>query len=93
MSNQKVTLSCGIAVDFTGKLDEPCYQYVGTLEELLKQSKSEKEHVRDAASEEIEKRAIEYAHKALSRFYMRARMADEAVKLLMQNIKEELSSK
>ena len=88
MDELKVTLACGISVDFTGKLDEPCYQYVGTLEELLKQSKSEKEHVRDAASEEIEKRAIEYAHKALSRFYMRARMADEAVKLLMKKLSE-----
>ena len=88
MNELKVTLACGISVDFTGKLDEPCYQYVGTLEELLKQSKSEKEHVRDAASEEIEKRAIEYAHKALSRFYMRARMADEAVKLLMKKLSE-----
>ena len=88
MNELKVTLACGIEVDFTGKLDEPCYQYVGTLEELLKQSKSEKEYVRDAASEEIEKRAIEYAHKTLSRFYMRARMADEAVKLLMKKLSE-----
>ena len=37
MNELKVTLACGIEVDFTGKLDEPCYQYVGTLEELLKQ--------------------------------------------------------
>lgn len=88
MEDLKVKLACGIEVDFTGKLDEPCYQYVGTLEELFKQSKSEKEHVRDAAFEEIEKRAIEYAHKALSRFYMRARMADEAVKLLMLKLKD-----
>lgn len=87
MRDLKVKLECGIEVDFTGKLDEPV-QFIGTLEEMLMQWQSDKDYVRDSASEEIEKRAIEYAHKALSRFYMRARMADEAVKLLMLKLKE-----
>ena len=36
MNELKVTLACGISVDFTGKLDEPI-QFVGTLEEMLEQ--------------------------------------------------------
>ena len=91
MNDLKVTLECGIEVDFTGKLDEPI-QFVGTLEEMLEQWQNDKDYIRDAAFEEIWNRAIEYAHKALSGYIMRARMADEAVKLLMQKIKEELSS-
>lgn len=33
MNNQKVTLSCGIAVDFTGKLDEP-FNFIGTFADI-----------------------------------------------------------
>lgn len=90
MNDLKVTLKCGIEVDFTGKLDEPV-QFVGTLEEMLIRWQSDKDYVRDAAFEEIWNRAIEYAHKALSRFYMRARMADEAVKLLIVKLVDKLA--
>ena len=82
MNELKVTLACGISVDFTGKLDEPI-QFVGTLEEMLEQWQSDKDYIREAAFEEIQKRAIEYAHKALAGYNMRARMANEAVKLLI----------
>ena len=92
MSNQKVTLSCGIAVDFTGKLDEP-YHLIGTFADMLNKHKTSKNYeIRNSAIIEIENRAIKYAHKALTGYNMRAIMADEAVKLLMQKIKEELSS-
>ena len=87
MSDLKVTLECGIEVDFTGKLDEPI-QFVGTLEEMLEQWQNDKDYIRDAAFEEIWNRAIEYAHKALSGYIMRARMADEAVKLLLKKLSE-----
>ena len=30
----KVTLNCGIPVDFTGKLDEP-YNFIGTFSDML----------------------------------------------------------
>ena len=92
MSNQKVTLSCGIAVDFTGKLDEP-FNFIGTFADMLNKHKTSKNYeIRNSAIIEIENRAIKHAHKVLSGYKMRARMADEAVKLLMQKIKEELSS-
>lgn len=90
MNDLKVTLECGIEVDFTGKLDEPI-QFVGTLEEMLVQWQSDKDYIRETAFEEIQKRAIEYAHKSLSRFYMRARMADEAVKLLIVKLVDKLA--
>ena len=93
MSNQKVTLNCGIAVDFTGKLDEP-FNYIGSFADMLNKHKTSKNYeIRNSAIIEIENRAIKHAHKALSGYNMRAIMADEAVKILMQNIKEELSSK
>ena len=92
MSNQKVTLSCGIAVDFTGKLDEP-FNFIGTYADMLNKYKTSKNYeIRNSAIIEIENRAIKHAHKVLSGYNMRARMADEAVNLLMQKIKEELSS-
>lgn len=92
MSNQKVTLSCGISVDFTGKLDEP-FNFIGTYADMLNKHKTSKNYeIRNSAIIEIENRAINHAHKVLSGYNMRARMADEAVKLLMQKIKEELSS-
>lgn len=93
MSNQKVTLSCGIAVDFTGKLDEP-FNFIGTYADMLNKYKTSKNYeIRNSAIIEIENRAIKHAHKVLSGYNTRAIMANEAVKLLMQNIKEELSSK
>ena len=93
MSKQKVTLSCGIVVDFTGKLDEP-FNFIGTFADMLNRHKTSKNYeIRNSAIIEIENRAIKHAHKALSGYNMRAIMADEAVRLLMQNIKEELSSK
>lgn len=90
MNELKVTLACGISVDFTGKLDEPI-QFVGTLEEMLEQWQSDKDYIREAAFEEIWNRAIEYAHKALAGYIMRARMADEAVKLLIVKLVDELA--
>ena len=92
MSNQKVTLSCGIVVDFTGKLDEP-FNFIGTYADMLNKHKTSKNYeIRNSAIIEIENRAIKHAHKVLSGYNMRARMADEAAKLLMQKIKEELRS-
>ena len=92
MSNQKITLSCGIVVDFTGKLDTP-FNYIGSFADMLKRYKASKNsEIRNIAIIEIENRAIEYAHEALAGYNLRAIMADEAVKLLMQKIKEELSS-
>ena len=90
MNELKVTLACGISVDFTGKLDEPI-QFVGTLEEMLEQWQSDKDYIREAAFEEIWNRAIEYVHKALAGYIMRARMADEAVKLLIVKLVDELA--
>ena len=34
MNELKVTLACGISVDFTGKLDER-YYFIGTLSDML----------------------------------------------------------
>ena len=87
MNDLKVTLECGIEVDFTGKLDDPI-QFVGTLEEMLEQWQNDKDYIRDAAFEEIWNRAIEYAHEALAGYNLRAIMADEAVKLLMKKLSE-----
>ena len=93
MNELKVTLACGISVDFTDKLDEP-FNFIGTFADMLNKHKTSKNYeIRNSAIIEIENRAIKHAHKALSGYNMRAIMADEAVKLLMQNIKEELSSK
>ena len=90
MDDLKVTLKCGCEVDFTTKLDEPI-QFVGTFERLLVCWQSTNEDVREAAFEEIQKRAIEYAHKALAGYNMRARMADEAVKLLIVKLVDKLA--
>ena len=93
MNELKVTLACGISIDFTGKLDEP-FNFIGTFADMLNKHKTSKNYeIRNSAIIEIENRAIKYAHKALAGYNMRAIMADEAVRLLMQNIKEELSSK
>ena len=93
MKELKVTLACGISVDFTGKLEEP-FNFIGTFADMFNKHKTSKNYeIRNSAIIEIENRAIKHAHKVLSGYNMRAIMADEAVKLLMQNIKEELSSK
>ena len=42
MKELKVTLDCGISVDFTGKLDEP-FDYIGTLADILNNYKTSKE--------------------------------------------------
>ena len=84
--NLKVTLNCGIKVDFTGKLDEP-YNFIGTLSHMLdKYRTSEYYEIKNSAMIEIELRAIRYAHKALSGYIKRAAMANEAVKLLMKKL-------
>ena len=90
MSNLKVKLKCGIEVDFTGKLEEPI-QSNGTFKQLLEYWQSKNEDVRESAFAEIEKRAIEYAHKALAGYNMRAIMADEAVKLLIVKLVDKLA--
>ena len=88
MSNQKVTLNCGIAVDFTGKLDTP-FNYIGSFADMLKRYKASKNpDIRNIAIIEIENRAIKHAHKALAGYNMRAIMADEAVKLLIKKLSE-----
>ena len=88
MKELKVQLACGIEVDFTGKLDEP-YHFIGSYNEMLSKFKSSKnEEIKASAIIEIENRAMEYAHKALSGYIMRARMADEAVKLLIFKLQQ-----
>ena len=87
MKELKVTLACGISVDFTGKLEEPFY-FIGTFADMLKHKTSKNPEIRYSATIEIENRAIKHAHKALSGYNMRARMADEAVKLLMKKLSE-----
>ena len=88
MSNQKVTLNCGITVDFTGKLDEP-FNFIGTFADMLNKHKTSKNsEIRNSAIIEIENRAIKHAHKALSGYNMRARVANEAVKLLLKKLSE-----
>lgn len=84
----KVTLACGISVDFTGKLDEP-YNFIGTFSDMLaKYRTSENYEIKNSAMIEIELRAIRYAHKALSGYIKRVAMADEAVKLLMRQLRK-----
>ena len=79
----KVTLNCGIKVDFTDRLDEP-YNFIGTFSDMLaKYRTSENYEIKNSAMIEIELRSIRYAHKALSGYIKRVAMADEAVKLLM----------
>lgn len=86
MNELKVTLACGISVDFTGKLDEP-YNFTGTLSDMLaKYRTSDNYEIKNGTMIEIELRAIRYAHKVLSGYNMRARMANEAVKLLMKKL-------
>ena len=88
MNELKVTLACGIPVDFTGKLDTP-FNYIGSFADMLKRYKASKNpDIRNIAIIEIENRAINYAHKALAGYNMRAIMADEAVKLLMKKLSE-----
>ena len=88
MNELKVTLACGISVDFTGKLDEP-FHFIGTFADMLnKHNTSKNPEIRNSAIIEIENRAIKHAHKALSGYNMRAIMADEAVKLLMKKLSE-----
>ena len=88
MNELKVTLACGISVDFTGKLDEP-FNFIGTFADMLNECKqSNNWEIQQSAKIEIENRAIKYAHKALSGYNMRARMADEAVKLLLKKLSE-----
>lgn len=86
MKELKVTLTCGISVDFTGKLDEP-FDYIGTLADILNNYKtSKKTEIQDVAITEIKNRAINYAHKALAGYNFRAMLADEAVKMLMNKL-------
>ena len=88
MNELKVTLACGISVDFTGKLDEP-YNFIGTLSDMLvKYRTSDYYEIKNGAMIEIELRAIKYAHKALSGYIKRAAMANEAVKLLMKKLSD-----
>ena len=88
MNELKVTLACGISVDFTGKLDEP-FHFIGTFADMLNKHKTSKNYeIRNSAIIEIENRAIKHAHKALAGYNMRAIMADEAVKLLMKKLSE-----
>ena len=86
MKELKVTLDCGISVDFTGKLDEP-FDYIGTLADILNNYKTSKEtEIQDVAITEIKNRAINYAHKALAGYNVRAMLADEAAKMLMNKL-------
>ena len=88
MNELKVTLACGISVDFTGKLDEP-YHFIGTFADMLSKHKTSKNtEIRNRAIIEIENRAINYAQEALAGYNMRAIMADEAVKLLLKKLSE-----
>ena len=84
----KVTLNCGIKVDFTGKLDEP-YNFIGTLSDMLdKYRTSEYYEIKNSAMIEIELRAIRYAHKALSGYIKRAAIANEASNLLIFQLRK-----
>ena len=86
MKELKVTLACGISVDFTSKLDEP-FDYIGTVADILNNYKTSKEtEIQDVAITEIKNRAINYAHKALAGYNFRAMLADEAVKMLMNKL-------
>lgn len=82
MEDLKVKLECGIEVDFTGKLDEP-FNFIGSYSGMVNKCRqSHNWEIQQSAKIEIENRAMRYAHKALAGYIMRARMADEAVKLL-----------
>ena len=84
----KVTLNCGIPVDFMGKLDEP-YNFIGTFSDMLaKYRTSENYEIQNSAMIEIELRAIRYAHKALSGYIKRVAMANEAVNLLISQLRK-----
>lgn len=84
----KVTLNCGIPVDFTGKLDEP-YNFIGTLSDMLdKYRTSDYYEIKNGAMIEIELRAIRYAHKALSGYIKRVAMANEAANLLICQLRK-----
>lgn len=84
----KVTLACGISIDFTDKLNEP-YRFVGTFAYIVDKYKNGRnEDIRDSAIIEIENRAINYAHKVFAGYIKRVAMADEAVKLLIKKISE-----
>ena len=86
MEELKVTLACGISVDFTGKLDEP-FNFIGTFADMLNKHKTSKNYeIRNSAIIEIECRAINYAHKALAGYNKRAMLADEAVKMLINKL-------
>lgn len=88
MNELKVTLSCGISVDFTGKLDEP-FDYIGSFADMLRRHKTSKNpEIRNSSIAEIENRAIIYAHKALSGYNKRVIMVDEALKLLMKKLSD-----
>ena len=54
---------------------------------LNKYKTSKNYEIRNSAIIEIENRAIKYAHKVLSGYNMRARMANEAIGLLLKIIK------
>ena len=84
----KVTLNCGIKVDFTGKLDEP-YNFIGTLSDMLDKYRTSKNYeIKNSAMIEIELRATRYAHKALSGYIKRAAMANEAANLLICQLRK-----
>lgn len=86
MKDLKVTLNCGISVDFTGHLDEP-FDYIGSFADMISKHKTSKNpEILNISIVEIENRAITYAHKALSGYNLRVIMADEAVKLLMEKL-------
>ena len=82
MEDLKVKLECGIEVDFTGKLDEP-FNFIGSYSDMVNKCRqSHNWEIQQSAKIEIENRAMRYALKVLAGYIMRARMADEAVKLL-----------
>ena len=84
----KVTLNCGIKVDFTGKLDEP-YNFIGTFSDMLaKYRTSENYEIKNGAMIEIELRAIRYANNALSGYIKRVAMANEAANLLICQLRK-----
>ena len=87
MNELKVTLACGISVDFTGKLDER-YYFIGTLSDMLaKYRTSDNYEIKNGAMIEIELRAIRYAHKAL-KGYIKKPARKEVVKLLMKKLSD-----
>ena len=84
----KVTLNCGIKVDFTDKLDET-YNFIGTFSDMLaKYRTSENYEIQNSAMIEIELGAIRYAQKALSGYIKRVAMANEAANLLISQLRK-----